>query len=248
MPGLRQIKPLILLILLPLGAIAAPALTPYNAEYKVKILVLSGKLFTEFRRTDDGFMARSVVQPSGIAKLFIRGSIEESAWFATSHGGVVPDRYSSVDNISSDPKVMDFQFDWDRSEVAGTINDEEHLIELDQLVHDRVSIQYELMLDLLNNAPDHNYTLLNEDELRPIVVTNIGKKAVKVPYGKFDAIGIQHSNEEGTRVTTLWCVEKLGYLPVVIEQYRDGKRRVRAVLKHYSPILETEEPIETAAN
>jgi hypothetical protein len=134
---------------------------------------------------------------------------------------------------------MNFQFDWDQSRVTGTINDEEHVIELEGLVHDRVSIQYELMLDLLNKEPSTNYILLNEDELRPIFVTNIGEKDIKVPYGTFRAVGIQHSNKEKSRVTVLWCVEELGYLPVLIEQYNDGKRRVRAELKHYTPIQET---------
>lgn len=221
------------------GAIALERLTPYQAEYKVKILVLSGKLFAEVRETESGFMARSVVQPSGIAKLFVKGTIEESAWFDTGNSGVVPDRYSSSDQISSDPKEMSFEFDWDRSQVAGTINNEDLVIDLDGLVHDRVSIQYQLMLDLLNDEPSTNYVMLNDDELRPIFVTNIGVKDIKVPYGKFKAVGIQHSNEEKSRVTVLWCVEELGYLPVLIEQYNDGKRRVKAELKEYTPVLET---------
>jgi hypothetical protein len=37
-----------------------------------------------------------------------------------------------------------------------------------------------------------------------------------------------------TRVSTLWFAEELGYLPVLIEQHRKGKRRVRAVLTHYA--------------
>jgi len=218
------------------AAYAIESLTPYQAEYKVKILVLSGKLFAEVRETDAGYMARSVVQPSGIAKLFVKGTIEESAWFGAGDVGVVPDKYKSSDQISSDPKEMDFEFDWDQSEVSGTINDENYIIALDGLVHDRVSIQYELMLDLLNKQPSTNYVLLNEDELRPIFVTNIGEKDIKVPYGKFKAVGIQHSNEEKTRITILWCVKELGYLPVLIEQYNDGKRRVRAELKHYTSL------------
>jgi hypothetical protein len=224
---------------MPPAATAGRALTPYTAEYKVKISVLSGKLFAEFRQTEDGFMARSVVQPAGIAKIFVDGTIEESSWFETDEVGVVPDKYKSIDNISSDKKVMDFAFDWDLSRVEGTINDQDYLIELDGPVHDRVSIQYELMYDLLNNLPSTSYVLLNEDELRPIFVSNIGVKSIKVPYGNFDAVGIQHSNEEKTRVTILWCVEELGYLPVLIEQYRDGKRRVKAELKHYSRLTET---------
>lgn len=224
---------------LPGGALAEQLLAPYKAEYKVKISVLRGKLVTEVRRTPDGYSAHSVLRAAGIARLFVRGNIEENAWFGTRDGSVIPQRYSSVDSISSDPKVMQFEFDWERHEVVGTINDEPRVVELAGLVHDRVSIQYELMLDLLNNTPESNYTLLNEDELRPIMVSNIGTKSIKVPFGRFDAVGIQHSTENSSRVSTLWFAPELGYLPIVIEQHRDGKLRVRAVLQDYGPIIET---------
>jgi hypothetical protein len=36
-----------------------------------------------------------------------------------------------------------------------------------------------------------------------------------------------------SRVTTLWCVPELEYLPVIIEQHRKGKLNLRAVLASY---------------
>jgi len=38
------------------------------------------------------------------------------------------------------------------------------------------------------------------------------------------------------RITTMWCVEALDYLPVIIEQHRKGKLKMRAVLSSYSPL------------
>ena len=52
----------------------------------------------------------------------------------------------------------------------------------------------------------------------------------------FRAVGIQHQAENSSRITTLWCVEELGYLPAVIERHRKGKLQMRALLKTYSPI------------
>jgi len=37
-------------------------------------------------------------------------------------------------------------------------------------------------------------------------------------------------------VTTLWCVEELGYVPVLIEQHRKGKLRMRAELQTYTAL------------
>lgn len=213
-------------------------LSPYTAEYKVKISVLSGKLTTEFRRTPEGYVATSIITPSGLANVFLNGLVEETSWFGVAENGVVPDRYKSIDTLTKDQKEMSFQFDWENNEVSGNIADVQHVIPLPGPVQDRVSIQYELMYELMNGAPADNYIMMNEEELRPIFVSNIGTKTVKVPFGKFTAVGIQHRNEDSTKVSTLWCVEELGFIPVIIEQHRDGKLRVRAVLTEYSPVAE----------
>ena len=234
---------LAVLFLIPLGvtawARADMPLTPHVAEYKIKISILSGKLNTEVKATDDGYSARSVIRASGFARLFVRGDVTESSTFAVTDDGVRPLVYSSADRISKDDKFMDFAFDWDRNHVTGTINEQAIEFDLDGLVHDRVSIQYELMLDLINNKNNTEYSLLDDDELKILQISNIGTKEVKVPFGKFEAVGIQHRKENSDRITTLWCVEKLDYLPVLIEQHRGGKLAVRAVLTKYTPTTTT---------
>lgn len=239
LPRLRHLLQLLILCCTFVEAGADQELTPYTAEYKVKISVLSGKLVTELRRTESGYSAVSTIRPAGLANVFMNGVIEENSWFSVSAAGVVPDRYSSVDTITNDQKNMEFRFDWQQNEVAGTIGSQNYVIPLNGPVHDRVSIQFELMLKLLNGTAADRYVMLNEEELRPIIVSNIGKKRVKVPFGSFDVVGIQHRTEDSSRLTTLWCAEKLGYLPVIIEQHKNGKLRVRAVLDKYAPLAET---------
>ena len=114
------------------------------------------------------------------------------------------------------------------------MNGEPLVTDLEALTHDRVSIQYALMNDLLNGRLDEHYRLFETDELRLLNVRSVGTRQIRVPAGRFEAIGIQHQAEGSSRATTLWCVEELGYLPVVIEQHRKGKLRVKATLKSYT--------------
>ena len=109
-------------------------------------------------------------------------------------------------------------------------------LDLQGPVHDRVSIQYQLMLDLLNKSASDEYVLIDHKGIKPLQISNIGNKKIKVPFGEFEAVGIQHRKQDSDRITTLWCAEELGYLPVLIEQHRDGKLAVRAVLNKYQPI------------
>ena len=217
------------------AALADSSLRPHSATYKVRISVVSGQLNTELTATDDGYVATHVIKPTGMSRIFSRGTINESSAFRATADGVQPTEYSSVNTISRDKTDVSVHFDWDTGEARGTVNGEDLVSTMDTLAHDRISIQYELMHDLLNAGPSVEYTMFEIDRLRKLKVRNVGRKSVKVPAGKFEAVGIQHQAEGSKRITTLWCVEELGYLPVIIEQHRNGKLRVRATLGKYSP-------------
>jgi hypothetical protein len=216
-------------------ATAEPGLVPYSAEYQVKISFLSGQLTTDLRQVDTGFEAVHVIRPLGIAKMVRNGVIAETSHFSTSEGDVKASWYRSEDSLSKRETIAEVSFDWDAQELSGLVNDEDIQFDLEGLVHDRVAIQYQLMHDLLRGTAESRYVLYDIDEFKTLVISNIGERNVKTPAGDFTAIGIQHRAENSSRVTTLWCVEEMGFLPVLIEQHRDGKLRLRAMLRNYTP-------------
>lgn len=215
-------------------ASAETALTPHKAQYKVRISIVSGQLNTELRKTADGYVARHVIKPTGMSKLIARGTMDVTSTFSDEADGVKPIRFQSIDTIRDDPDV-DLAFDWTTNEARGTVGEEDVLLQLDGIAHDSVSIQYELMHDLLNGEPDEQYVLFDVNKMRIANVSIAGEKKVKTKAGTFSAIGIQHQKEGSSRTTTLWCVEELDYLPVVIEQHRKGKLKFRAMLVSYTP-------------
>ena len=154
--------------------------------------------------------------------------------FSSDAGGIKPVRFRSIDTIRDDPSE-DLSFDWDTNEVTGTVGDNEILLTLDGISHDSVSIQYQLMHDLLNGGPNEHYVLFDVDKMRIANVTDAGTKTIKTKAGTFTAVGIRHQKEGSSRTTTMWCVEELGFLPVVIEQHRKGKLNFRATLVKYTP-------------
>jgi hypothetical protein len=214
---------------------AAVDLTPHTATYKVKISVLGGELQTRLTRTATGFEATHVIQATGMSRMLAHGSITETSRFDSAGDSVKPRQYISNDTLTRDMTKATIEFDWDAGEARGTVNGEEVVSVIEGLAHDRVSIQYEVMHDLLNGAASDRYTMFEIDRLRPVNISIVGEKTVEVPAGEFDVIGIRHQAEGSKRATTLWCAAELGYLPVVIEQHRKGKLRVRATLTDYTP-------------
>ena len=241
---MKRIRNIIMLLgaaVLSLPAMADSSLQPHSAVYKVKISVVSGQLRTELKAAGADFDATHVIRPTGLSRMFSSGRISETSRFLETSDGIRPSEYTSADTISRDKTNARVLFDWDSGEARGIVNGEDVYSAMDALAHDRVSIQYALMHDLLNEGSLDEYTMFEIDKLRKLNVRNIGKKSVKVPAGQFEAVGIQHQAEGSKRVTTLWCVAELGYLPVIIEQHRLGKLRVRAALSEYTPAGQSSE-------
>jgi len=218
-------------------ALASPVLTPHTAEYKVKISGVSGRLNTELRQTRTGYSANHIVRPTGLVRIIAHGKMDVTSEFEISATGVKPVRFHEIDTIRDEPEV-DLEFNWTSNEAFGTVGGDEVRLQLDGIAHDNVSIQYALMHDLLTDKRSDQYTLFDIDKMRIANVSIVGEKAVKTKAGTFTAIGVQHQKEGSSRTTTLWCVKKLDYLPVVIEQHRKGKLNFRASLVTYSPTRE----------
>ena len=235
----RVLRIFTILVALLLGAqpLAAAELTPHSATYKVKISVLGGELRTRLRPTATGFEATHVIEATGLSRMLARGSIAETSRFDSASDGVKPREYISQDTLTRDKTNATIEFNWDAGEARGTVNGEEVVAVIEGLAHDRVSIQYEVMHDLLNGEASDQYTMFEIDRLRPVNISIVGEKTVKVPAGRFEVIGIRHQAEGSKRATTLWCAAELGYLPVIIEQHRKGELRVRATLTEYNPAI-----------
>ncbi len=233
---LRKIGVLATMLLMNQAQAELP-LIPHQAEYKVKISVVSGRLNTQLRRTETGYVANHVIRPTGFSRMLTRGTMDVTSDFAIESDGVRPDHYVAIDTIRDDPKI-DLTFDWDTNEVAGTVGEDDIALQLGGIAYDQVSIQYALMHDLLNQSVNTEYVLFDVDKMRVAKVTDAGSKQVKTRAGSFAAIGVRHQKKGSSRVTTLWCVEELGYLPVIIEQHKKGKLKFRATLVSYTPSQE----------
>lgn len=218
------------------AALAENSLAPHQAQYKVKISVLGGQLNTKLVTTDAGYVATHTIKPTGMSRMLSSGTIQDSSHFDQVSDGIRPVTFVSNDTLTRDKTRASIRFDWETKEASGIVNDEEFRSVMEGLAFDRVSIQYELMSDLLNDKPSGEYILFDVDKLKTIQVRNIGSRTVKVPAGEYQAIGLQHQAIGSKRITTMWCVEELDYLPVIIEQHRKGKLKMRAELDSYSPL------------
>lgn len=238
------------------------SLTPHETEYKVRVSGVSGRLTTRLERRGDGFEATHVLEPKGFVSLFARGDVRERARFSDLGEGMQPLAYESRNTLREDSGAQ-LDFDWAANRVTGMHYEDGSTqsvdAPLDASVFDRLTMQYRLMQELAEGmtitapeaeaAPEAaaatdaggdaepaartDYRLFDGEETRAIVMTQVGEREIRTGAGTFATIGVQHQKPGSSRRTLLWLAPDLGYLPVLIEQYRKDEIKVRATLQSY---------------
>ncbi|NNE60189.1 MAG: hypothetical protein HKN35_04805, partial [Woeseia sp.] len=79
-------------------------IVPHEAEYRVKISLLRGRMSTRVEAFDAGYRAQSTIEPKGFASILKNGSILEKSEFVLTPGGIRPNHYESSDSLSKRPK------------------------------------------------------------------------------------------------------------------------------------------------
>jgi hypothetical protein len=195
------------------GVSAEDALTPHFAVYKVKIGVLRGQMKSQLRYDHGAYASESVVRPTGIARIVSRGLIVENSNFTVADGRVRAATYTGLDTLSKNGQDVSLVFNWAGGEVDGVADELQFDRPLVSGTVDRASLQYALMADLSSDRLRSEYVLQDVGETKVLSVTSAGSKDVKVPFGEFSVVG---------------------FLPVIIEQYRDGKLTGQVLLSEYS--------------
>ena len=94
---------------------------------------------------------------------------------------------------------------------------------LNNHVIDRVALQ---MAIIVNNQQGNNsseYYILDRDKILKVNVSNKEMTNIRVPFGQFDVIEIEHASEQSDSINSLWLAPELGYIPIKIAQKKDGK-------------------------
>lgn len=221
------------LAILPAAAACADAnspLGPFEARYKVRMSGLSGNMSMSLTRQDGRYLARSLLKPKGLASVFARGELVESATFDIADNRVRPLGYTMRDTIARNDESGSLSFDWESGIATGDSDGKQLNYDLSALTVDRLSLQYALMLDLINGRSAPSYTMLDGDRRKSLTISQAGDQVIEVPLGKFEVREVRHQNQGSSRRVVLYCAKDLGYLPVRIEQYKNDKLRVRAEL------------------
>jgi hypothetical protein len=210
---------------------ATNTLTGFHAEYKSSYAGFSGEVILDLSRNADSgtYHYEVYTKARGLAKLFRSGTGREIANFTVVDQAIVPAFYSVEGGSNDSENDGEVRFDWGQNIAFSTYEGEAVELEVQPGVLDRLSADVAAIQALRDGGQPGSYDLITRNRLRTYAFEYLGEERVSVPAGKFDTVKYRRQRPGSTRSVILWYAPAAGYLPVRMENQKNGKSSIKTV-------------------
>ena len=95
--------------------------------------------------------------------------------------------------------------------------------------YDRLSADIVVIMDLRNGRPPRTLYIAEKNTTREYTFTPRGEATVETPAGTFETVLYLRQRDGSSRSTLIWYARNADFLPVRMEQLKDGKSTVTSV-------------------
>jgi hypothetical protein len=201
------------------------SLTPFFADYEVRRSGMKiASAHYELWRDGDTYVYETRGSASGIGKLLGRNLAEEKSRFRVAGNSLQQIDCMYVLENGKEKRIRRIEFDWDKNNVSITRRGKTRIFDIANGMVDRMLLQLVIMQDIANNRLKQSYIAIGKRSPKRIEIKHMGEEVVRVPAGTYKTIKIEglQKRRKGDRITRYWCAQELNWLPIKIEQYRNG--------------------------
>ncbi|MCS3904451.1 hypothetical protein J2T55_002487 [Methylohalomonas lacus] len=233
----RLLSGLSLMLAMAPGWADTTALPPlFEAEYTLyskgfKVATIK-RLFKQ--QANGQYLYESYSETKGVLALFRDDEVIERSHWRLTDSGYEPLEYVYQHTGSKKNRNVHINFDWADNEVRMRVDNDNWEMALEPGTLDKMLYQLAMMRDLGNGISDIRYRVADGGKIKSYNFEIFGREPVETPYGNFEALKVERFRDDRERETLLWCVEKLGYLPVKIVHIEPDGLKTTAVLESYN--------------
>ena len=230
---MKRIACALALLLAPLLASAAPALTPATLSYDVYwggTPLGEGSLTLTASEGSDCYHYELSTRPVGIVR-WIYGSPREVSDFCVVNNAVVPSRMQ-FDNPKRAKDGFVLNFDFSKLQVLGGRNGP---LEITAGTLDRLSVQQAARLWVKAHVNDRKpgkmvVAIADHKRVKSYTFAITGRSKVSTPGGDFDAVRFERVDAPNSTLR-FWLAPQKDYMPVKVENVEDGETRLSLTLQ-----------------
>ena len=210
----------------------------YNVQYKGKEAG-TAEFSVVYLADRDLYEFTSRVLAKGLLKLARPKPAVERSQFRVDAEGVQPLEFWYEDGTRSGEDNVHIAYDWQRRVATVSGGETRREIALPAAGLDRGTLQVTLMRDLAATGAAGKYTIADEDSVSEYAYTDNGTATTATGIGPVETRALTQQRAGSSRTTWLWVAPTLRFLPVRIEQRRDGEVQTAFTLVSVSGLTPT---------
>jgi hypothetical protein len=219
----------------PAGAGVQPFIAHYQADWK-GISVGTSDIQLAPGGEPGHFLYTWTITARGIFRLAYHDGLVQKSWLNVIDNHVRPAKYFGKEGSSS----VEFNFDWEKMRATGLSENKPVDIKLQEGTQDVMSIQVEVMLDLMNGNLPKTFQIIDKDQLKEFNYAQEGSAKIRTEIGELDTVIVTSQRTGNNRILRMWFAPSLGFVPVQAERSRDGKVEIAMRIKSLDHLVPLE--------
>jgi len=220
---------------------AAHALPEFSARYAVqKFNIKLAEAHYQLNYTDTGYKFTQDTKLSGIASMFAADTIDASSYVDEDGDNLLLRKHTYIQTGHEKNKDEAFDILWrtPKNTLSGTITGvfrgKKVKLNIDSEVWDVLSFQIPLMIEANANIKEYPYKAILNGEIDTYNFVLTSTKKITFSNKEYTALQMVRTDPTRDRQLHIWLLPELHNIPVIIENYRDGKEHSRMQLESVS--------------
>lgn len=229
-----------------LAFLMAPVVSPakelpheFSARYALEMYgtVLARATYT-LKHTENGLSMTQSTRPAGLVALLRDDKVDVRSDMVVKNGQLLLVNYDYTHSGDEKDRNVRFKITWQTSpkqelggRAVGIHEGREVDIDIDQPVWDPLSIQIPIMIDAGKGLPPHEHSMFLKGEFKNYLFENHGKEEINFNGKIYVALKMVGRETKRDRAMYAWIVPELHYIPIKIEQWKNGGLKSTVLLE-----------------
>ena len=225
-------------------------LPEFRAQYAVqKLGIKLAEATYQLSYTDTGYVFTQNSKLHGIAAMFGDDSVSAVSYIDKVDGTLLLKKHRYIQTGREKNTDEDFSIQWNTSskpvkgKITGIARSKKINLETDTAVWEPLSFQIPLMIDADINVKEYPYNAILNGEIDTYNFVLTSKKSITFANKEYQILLMVRTDPHKNRQLHIWLAPELNNMPIIIENYRDGKEHSRMQLE--SVQFNNEKPIES---
>ena len=203
-----------------------PTLLPpaYEAEYQAHRMGMGIQADVRFETHERGATYVTQLSPKGLLTLFRDDLIEERSELTQGPQGLQVENFHYRRASSDGERVTLASFDRDLGLVTGEHNGNPLSLPLNGGAVDRSALQLALIQRLRKGETEFQIRVIDLDRVVEYAFTVGSPESINTPLGGMNAVPVTRHDEDRDRSVTTWFAIDQHYVPIRLEEKRNGQR------------------------